>query len=293
MLHRVGHNFRLLLRKSKIIVSISYILRVAMPQELKRLRMLAMLVINPEKCHKLISTFAFPTPSQRLVKTSDAMDDFQIIKKISDKPEKEEISHIIMKGKSFDRQKLAGLSGKIYLVNWQNEDKINLPNIVYTTGDQMEMLRYIKNEMFPILLCSPTDFKGAAPKWREEVKNEVKSDKIKKIYFSWRCGAIITGSGLHAIVGVQSFSKIVHIHGWDTYIFHPIDKFPGFLVLFCLLYFSGNRFGQGIIETNSLNWMYAARLMKNPRFRINGIVTGISKQTSIMRKIERIYYNSN
>lgn len=268
-------------------------MRFVFPKEIKRLYMICVLYVAPLRVHRLVNTGAYPTPDARMPWTDDMLDDFEFFTDTSSPLDRDTEAHVILRGTSFDKQTISGLKGKVYLCNWLLEERVDLPNIVYVTGDQNELRKYILNDMVPVLFSCPANIGSRTPAWVDGIEEMADDPRIRKVFFEWRCGAILSGSGIHSIIGALRVSKKLHVHGWDNYMPRPINRMPSLVALFTLMYFGGSRSQpNGVVECALPQWMYAARMMTRDDCHVNGQLSGVRQHPSLLRRINDVYYRN-
>jgi hypothetical protein len=274
----------------KIKSRIGYFLIAALPMEINRIRLLLTLWFSPDKLY-LHNQMLFPAPNGRMKRTQNPLDDFEFIQELSDKIETVPVAHIVFKGKSFDQSQIDKLDGNIYLVNWF--EKLDHPNAIYVTGDWKQLNYFVEHDLFPILFCT------TLPELVPVTQEVIKDPRVKIIRFRWKCGANFPGSGLHAIISISTIARKLCIHGWDNYMPHKLDKFPSFLAMFGMMYFSspapngGFRSQPNTVEVAFGEWLYAARLYSQENFELHGNLIGAHLHPKIMNRIEKIYYQND
>jgi hypothetical protein len=236
----------------------------------------------------------FPDRNDRLTKTENPRDDFEVNwKRSSELPALDRVT-VIQKGVSFDRARIDDLPGPIYAVNWP--DKLERDDVVYATGDQGNLDRFINSEMFPIMFMEVNRYDRLGNYHPSEELLE--DPRIQRIALYFKCEFNIpdTGmpatSGLACIVALSFLAQDIEVYGWDFYLdFAPAQSgyWKAFFKNFCNFHME---LQSAFLEMAAYNWHYAYRYSQLPNFRNHGYLSGLERHPGINKRLDRVFYKS-
>jgi hypothetical protein len=260
--------------------------------------MMVTLHFRPDLLYLFSKQKLFPSRNDRLTKTSNPRDDFEVDWERSSELSALDRVTVIQKGISFDRSKLDDLPGPIYAVNWL--EKLDRDDVVYMTAGFHILRGLIDREMFPILFMEINRFDGEgdyrcrdsghpAAIWLED-------PRIQRIaiYHKARFPVPHTGmpatSGLASIVALSFLAQDIEVYGWDFYLtFAPARSgyWKAFFKNFCNFRME---LQSQFLEMAVYNWHYAHRYSQLPNFRNHGFLSGLEKHDGINERLDSIIY---
>jgi hypothetical protein len=186
------------------------------------LKMLFDLHRSPENIYQYTKDGRLPVPEERINKTLNPLDDFILCPDQKGLIEPINTAHVILRGSSFNPKNISKLEGTIFLLNWK--DKVDLPNIYYATGDQNDVLSYVKKDLSPILYVQSSKL----DKHNFHIDSEKKLG-IDKVFLNsqnkyLKIGTLSNnpmpdmGSSLCVIPAIAHLSQNLEIYGWDHYL---------------------------------------------------------------------------
>lgn len=271
---------------------------VRLPRRVRVLVMMVALHFRPDLLYLLSKDRLFPSKNDRLTKTSNPRDDFQVDwDRSSELPALDRVT-VIQKGISFDHAKLDDLPGPIYAVNWL--EKLDRDDVVYMTAGFHILRGLIDREMFPILFMEINRFDGDGVYRCRDTGHPsaifLEDPRIQRIalYHKARFPVAQTGmpstSGLASIVALSFLAQDVEVYGWDFYLDFPPAKsgyWKSFFKNFCNFRME---LQSQFLEAAAYNWHYAHRYSQLPNFRNHGFLSGLEKHDGINDRLDRVLY---
>ena len=245
----------------------------------------------PEKQQKQL-----PTGGQRLKETSNIFDDF--IVNISGIDKIDELN-IVMYGNSFYKhEKSIDYSLPTFFINFLGKETDRMKsssNIIGLTCDN-RMYDIIKNRTNrPIILISHNKLEaGFQPhKGKSEIYNDAPliafcspKNNLHNMQF---------GSGLTAIVALQSISNKINIYSWDNYLDTDIGEMSIIQYIYYLM--STPKTEQSLfyrrlklMAEKVVNLVYAYRIISLDKFKIYSNLSGIEKRKDLYIKYKSFIY---
>ena len=123
--------------------------------------------------------------------------------------------------------------------------------------------------------------------------NLIKSKKITHFREYGKTTRLYIGSAVTAIFFLGNHSKKVNVYGWDHYLDDEVEKLNYFQALYNMAFKAPSgpwdkRF-KFVFAEAIWNWFYASRLEGDRKYKIFSNLSNISKQRSILKKINRIF----
>ena len=182
------------------------------PVYAKKWALISSLHFKPQSSYRFSHTKRLPLPSQRLLKTNNPLDDFNITEDpLSEEISEKETVNIVMRGCSFDQKRLNHLKEKTFLVNWP--DKVEQSNVVYATADQNDLLAMLNKGMTPLFFVHGVYYEN------EEIRNgglitgieeHIRSGTIKRVFLNHKGNVPHPplSSGLAVMVALTKYAHL-------------------------------------------------------------------------------------
>ncbi len=266
--------------------------------------MMFLLHIWPEQMYRFSTRKCLPPKKMRFSKRERQVIPFELIKsRTSDIPKMKEIN-IVLRGSSFDINKLSKLDGPTFLVSfWEPVETEK--DVIYATG-RAKAARWFGQRGYNAIFIEANSIRESgdilpmdgnySKSWYEQFVEEGVSQRIAlfiKIFSSpkpplWAP----TNSGIQGICALSWFAEKVNVYGWDYY----LDSSPDLMSywqLFSNLYHlkPDLLLTRTHLESTMINYYYAYYLSKMPKINIVGPLGELSKHEKLIGKIERALFN--
>jgi hypothetical protein len=260
--------------------------------------MLVSLQLRPEILWRFSAHRLFPAKDDRLSKTINPRDDFEVDWDRSSELSALDRVTVLQRGISFDQSKIGELPGPIYSVNWT--EKIDRDDVVYVTGDFGLLKHFIDKGMFPILFMEINRFDEEGVYRCRDTENPsenlLEDPRIQRIALYSKCAftrpqtGMPATSGLACIVALSFLAQDIEVYGWDFFLdFAPAQSgyWKAFFKNFCNFHME---LQSQFLEMATYNWHYAYRYSQLPNFRNHGYLSGLEKHPGINKRLDRIFY---
>ena len=255
--------------------------------------MLITLALYPTKVFLFSKKNRLPNKNKRIKKTLSPIDDFCLIKDISNEIIIFDNINIIVRGESFDRSQIHNFKRPTFLINWH--EKVNGDNIYYATADLNELNKFIKNKMYPIYYCTTLWYEDNSMIYSKlNSHQKIFSNSGNKHIFLYHKSNLATpplGSALASIIMLLMFSNKANIYGWDQYYNSNISEKSYLSTLFGLCYNYNDRRWGDVIETAIFNLLYASRINELDNINNYGITSFIDGHPRLVNQIESVIYD--
>jgi hypothetical protein len=279
---------------------------VVSPVYVKKWALISSLHFNPKSSHGFSHMKRLPLPSQRLFKTSNPLDDFNITEDpLSEEISEKETFNIVMRGCSFDQKRLNQLKEKTFLVNWP--DRVEQSNVVYATADQNDLMAMLNKGMTPLFFVHTVYYeKGEIRNNRLKpgIEEHIRSGTIKRIFLNHKGNAPNSpiSSGLSVMVALTKYTQQMDIYGFDQYQTKDLGDMSHVVALFSLSKFSYGGpllalFPSSLPPVNDIPeraiycWHYAHRFNEISWIRNHGYLANVSKHKQLVKNLNQIFYN--
>lgn len=230
-----------------------------------------------------------PKGSDRLIKTPDPLDDFDLISEWCSSTPQSDVATVVMRGKSFNIQDLHRLKTPIYLVNWPNA--VEREGVFYTTGDGLTLRNYVDQGAFPIcyvdLFGTKEDGTRRSDRLPPELESLVTEPPNLRISLQYKLPLQTQpklGSGLACVMALSKFARRVDVYGWDFYLESPLSELQLWRALRSI--YSGYFYA----ESTLFNLLYANRLALRSNIKLHGILGNLGRHKRLARGIEEVFY---
>lgn len=270
--------------------------------------MMFMVHLWPQQAYRFSTRKCLPSKAVRFRKNSKYIIPYELIEsRTSDIPKMEEIN-IVMRGASFDLEKLQNLDSPIFLASFWEPVKTK-KDVTYITAGAENALRFGKMGYKVIHLetnskdCNGniTPDSGSRDNlWYNQFIDGINCKRIAMLEKVYRLSKPLspfwapTGSGFPSICALSYFAKKINVYGWDFYLnSSPKD------MTYWQLYFNLYRLKLDIfrsrnhLESAIVNFYYGYELSKLPNFNIHGYLGQLGKHQKLMNKLEKILFNTS
>lgn len=262
----------------------------------------------PEQTYRFSTRKALPNKARRYKKSDRPIIPYELIESRTNDIPKIKEANIIMRGSSFDIEKLEKLDSPIFLVSFWEPVQIK-KDVTYVMGRAKSALRLGKLGLKVIHVetnnidyngnISPTDA-GHSSSW---YKQFIDDDTCKHIaildrfYCSPKSPSQIWASpcsALPAICALSYFAEKINIYGWDFYLESSPDDMTYWQLYFNLpilkldLGVAGPRC---FLESAVINFYYGYHLSKLPNINIYGRLGQLNRHEKLIGKLERVLFN--
>ena len=259
--------------------------------------------IAPGMTYKFSLYPGIPTKAERIPKSPNVIDEFEILPELSDDMPVMDTINIVLKGASFDRKQLSELRGPTFMVNWW--EKVEGDNIIYATGGVANIPQYTAKGLYPLFCADQVWFNADGSMeayhetWPEPVPEETpdldvlfQDPRNTRLVCSHRLNSATpsTGSGLISIVALCKHAKEVNIYGWDHYINFEPAKSNYWKLLLGLLAFDGTKAQPDVVEMALYGWNYCNRISQLPFVNVHSYLGQLCHHPKMVRKLEKIFY---
>jgi len=264
--------------------------------------------VYPQHAHLFSYMKRLPSSDQRIPKTDNPLDDFDII----EDPLSSEIKYgdkvnVVMRGCSFDNKKLKELNETTFLVNWP--EKVEHPNVVYATADQGDLWAMIQKGMTPLFFVNSMYYEDGNKKYgvflKPETKKYIQEGIVNRVFLNHKsnCPDIPISSGLAVVMALTKYCKEMHIYGFDQYQEKDLSEMSYWEALASLSKVIGGgpvHSAKGyklpaindITERAIYSWHYAGRFHQIPWIKNDGYLASLYKHKALTNRLEKIFYNN-
>ena len=266
--------------------------------------MMFLLHVWPEQMYRFSTRKCLPPKEMRFSKNDRPVIPFELIKsRTSDIPKMKEIN-IVLRGPSFDINKLNKLDGPTFLVSfWEPVETEK--DVIYVTG-RAKAARWFGQMGYNAIFIEANSIHkdgnilpmdgNYGKLWYEQFIEEGICRRIAlfiKVYSLpkpplWAP----TNSGIQGICALSWFAEKVNVYGWDYY----LESSPG-LMSYWQLFSNLYHFKPDLLlvrthlESTMINYYYAYYLSKMPNINILGPLGELAKHEKLIGKIERALFN--
>ena len=271
----------------------------------KKWMLISSLHFSPKNTYFFSHLKRLPFPHQLIEKTDNPLDDFTFKEDIeSSNLVSSEHINVVMRGTSFDQNKLEMLEGLTFLVNWP--EKVENSNVIYATADQNDLKAMIEKRMAPLFFVHGTYYENGkcyGDSLKPGIKDHILNGTVKRVFFNHKAEGFAPpiSSGLAAIVALTKYTKQMNIYGFDQYLTKDLGGMSHWKALFALQSFS---FGgpqlaflpsslppvNDIPERAIYSWHYTHRFQEISWIHIEGFLANISKHKKIVNHLDKIFY---
>ena len=266
---------------------------------------LMMIYLNfwPEKTYRYSTRKSLPNESMRYPKNSRPVLPLKLIKsRTSNIPTMKEIN-VVLRGASFNIERLEELSGPIFLVSFW--EPINTKkDVVYVMGRARNALRIgelgyevihtevNKVDRYGKMTPSETDYDSL---WYKQFPNSDNCSRISMSmnisYPSWPFWTP-TGSGLQAICALSYFAEKINVYGWDFYLESSPEDMSSLQLLFNMYKYKLDVLrSRNHLEVAIINFYYGYQFSKMSNFNIYGYLGQLGRHEKLAGKLERVLFN--
>jgi len=246
-----------------------------------------LLLMYPPAVRRL-SPHRFPSLGNRLTKTPNPFDDFDLVVSRSSEMRLAETATLVMRGKSFDVVRLKALRRPLYLVNWPNH--VDGDEVCYATADRRWLVRYLENGMSPILYVENwwMDLDGRVHVVEfPELDQALADPRNRRIAIRYRSKVAKSpslGSGLSCVVALSKIARRLDVWGWDDYWSGP----PSRMTLWQLT--SDLTRTHPWIDQSLYNLHYAHRLSAVSAVRLEGALGDLGRRRGLADGLDQVFY---
>jgi hypothetical protein len=269
------------------------------------LMLMFLIQVRPDQAYRFSTRKCLPSPSERFKLEEKPVVPFKLVESRTKGMSPLKEVHLVMRGTSFNLQRLEELNGPVFLVSFWEPIETK-KDVIYLMGRAKACLRLARLGYHVVCteVLSPDrngDLRPNDQDHRQDWYNKFKSENLcpwisleENLYASYGPNLWTpTGSALPAICALYPFAEKMNIYGWDFY----LNTFGNELTeqqLYSKLYnlrLDITR-SRNHVESALYNFYYAYHFSRMPNIKIHSYLGQLDKHEKLMKKIERVLFNA-